>query len=84
MRPIEAMLTLLNENGGSMKTDELFTKVEEGGAFRGKRNPESAFRASISQNVKEKTIVQTDARGLSIPKILDVRAPFPGVTKLAK
>jgi hypothetical protein len=84
MRPIEVMLILLNEHGGSMKTNELFAKMEEGGAFRGKRNPESAFRLSIATNVRLDKITQTDARGRSIAEILDVRAPFAGVTKLKK
>jgi hypothetical protein len=84
MRPIEVMLILLSENGGSMKTNELFTKMEEGGAFRGKRNPESAFRLSIATNVRLEKIVQTDGRGRSIEEILDLRAPFAGVTKLVK
>lgn len=84
MRPIEAGLILLADNGGSMKTNELFSKLKEGGAFHGKRNPESAFRLSIATNVREGKITQTDARGRSIEKIVDIRPPFAGVTKLVK
>jgi hypothetical protein len=84
MRPIEAILILLRENHGEMPTEELYAKTSEGGAFRGKGNPESAFRLSIKINVDKKKIVQSDADGRNIKDIDDAMRPFPGVTRIKK
>jgi hypothetical protein len=84
MRPIEAILILLRESNGEMPTEELYAKTVEGGAFRGKGNPESAFRLSIKINVDKKKIAQTDAEGRNIKDIDDVERPFPGVTTRVK
>jgi hypothetical protein len=64
-----------------MPTDDLYANMVEGGAFRGKADPETAFRLSIKINVRNKTITQTDADGRSIKDIDDAEPPFVGVTR---
>jgi hypothetical protein len=82
-RPIEAILKLLRDRNGEMPTDELYGKMVEGGAFRNKAKPESAFRLSIKINIDKKKIAQTDSDGRNIKDIDDVERPFPGVTTRA-
>jgi hypothetical protein len=84
MRPIEVMEILLREHGGELPTGELYEKLVEGGAFRHKANPESAFRLSIQINIRNKRITQTDAEGRNIKDIDFSGPPFPGVTRLTK
>jgi hypothetical protein len=84
MRPIEVMLILLRERNGEMPTGELYNKLVEGGAFRGKANPDTAFRLSIKLNVKLGKIAQANADGRNIKDIDDAEPPFVGVTKLKK
>jgi hypothetical protein len=83
-RPIEAILILLRESNGEMSTEELYAKTVEGGAFRSKGNPESAFRLSIKTNVRLGKIAQSDADGRNVKDIDDVERPFVGVTRLKK
>jgi hypothetical protein len=82
MRPIEVMLILLRS--GEIPTKELYAQMVEGGCFRGKANPESAFRLSIKLNVKLGKIIQTDAGGLPVEELDAAPAPLAGVTRLKK
>jgi hypothetical protein len=50
IRPIEAMQTLLRENGGEMPSSALYELMQSEGCFGRKKHPESTFKLSIGIN----------------------------------